>query len=296
MRDVVVAIDAGHGGDDPGAIGPSKLYEKDVVLSIAKELARLFNQEPGFKGILIREGDYFIGLRKRTEIARQSQADLFLSIHADAFKTPKVSGASVYAISESGGTSETARWLAEKENRSDLIGGADGSLSLDDKDDELAGTLLDLLMTGSLATSLEIGEAILDPLGEVNKLHKKTVEQANFAVLKSPDIPSLLIESGYISNPGEEKRLGDRSHQQKLARAIFDGVRKSFFNKPPPGTYLAWRKSSPQVPATTYVIEQGDTLSGIALRHQVSFERLKEINGLRGDNIRVGQELKIPAG
>jgi len=295
MRDVVIAIDAGHGGDDPGAIGPGKLYEKDVVLGISIDLAQLFNKEPGFRAILVREGDYFVALRKRTEIARQNQAHVFLSIHADAFKTKNVSGASVYAISETGGTSETARWLAEKENRSDLIGGADGSISLDDKDDELAGVLLDLSRQRSLSSSFEIGEAILEQLGKVNKLHKRTVEQASFAVLKSPDIPSLLIESGYISNPGEEKRLGSRKHQGKLARAIFDGVRIYVVDNPPPGSYLAWLKQGSKGPAVTYVIEKGDTLSGIASRYQVNFKRLKQINGLRGDTIRVGQKLKIPA-
>ena len=171
MRDVVVAIDAGHGGDDPGAIGPGRIYEKHVVLGIARYLAALFEEEPGFRPVLVRTGDYFLALRKRTQLARQNQADIFLSIHADAFKTPKVSGASVYAISQKGATSETARWLAEKENRSDLIGGV-GSVSLDDKDDLLAGVLLDLSMTASLSASLEMGGDVLQQLGKVNKLHK----------------------------------------------------------------------------------------------------------------------------
>ena len=294
-RNVIVAIDAGHGGDDPGAIGPTRLYEKDVVLGIAKDLAALFNKEPGFKAVLVRKGDYFIALRKRTEIARESQADVFLSIHADAFKTPKVSGASVYAISQRGATSETARWLAEKENRSDLIGGV-GGVSLNDKDDLLAGVLLDLSMTESLSRSLEMGNAVLEQLGKVNKLHKKRVEQASFAVLKSPDIPSILIESGYISNPGEERRLGDRAHQGKLAKAIFEGVRSRIFSSPPTGSYLAWIKQGQNGPQVTHVIKRGDTLSEIAQRYRVSFEQLKAINGLRSDTIRIGQKLKIPTG
>ncbi|MBT4163050.1 MAG: LysM peptidoglycan-binding domain-containing protein, partial [Gammaproteobacteria bacterium] len=295
MRDVIVAIDAGHGGDDPGAIGPGKLYEKDVVFGIATNLRRMFEKESGFRAVLVREGDYFIALRQRTEIARKSQADVFLSIHADAFKTPKVSGASVYAISQKGATSETARWLAEKENRSDLIGGV-GSVSLDDKDDLLAGVLLDLSMTASLSFSLEMGNEVLTRLGRVNKLHKKNVEQAAFAVLKSPDIPSLLIETGYISNPGEARKLGTRSHQKKLAKAIFNGVRSSMQSNPPAGSYLAWVKQGNNQPAVTHVIERGDTLSEIASRYRVSFKRLKEINGLRSDTIRVGQKLKIPPG
>ena len=293
MRDVIIAIDAGHGGDDPGAIGPGKVYEKDVVLGVAKILHDLFEAEPGFRARLIREGDYYIALRKRTEIARRSQADVFLSIHADAFKTPKVSGASVYAISQKGATSETARWLAAKENRADLIGGV-GSVSLDDKDDLLAGVLLDLSMTASLSFSLEMGNQVLHALGKVNKLHKKRVEQAAFAVLKSPDIPSLLIETGYISNPGEARKLATKSHQQKLANAIFTGVRSSMAASPPAGTYLAWVKQGNEVQQVTHVIERGDTLSEIATRYRVNFKRLKDFNGLRTDKIRIGQTLKIP--
>ncbi|MDA0977666.1 MAG: N-acetylmuramoyl-L-alanine amidase [Proteobacteria bacterium] len=295
MRDVIVAIDAGHGGDDPGALGSGNVMEKDVVLSIAKYLHDMFEREPGFKAVLIREGDYYIALRKRTEIARRSQADVFLSIHADAFITPKVSGASVYAISQRGATSEAARWLAEKENRADLIGGV-GSVSLDDKDDLLAGVLLDLSMTASLSFSLEMGNEVLNRLGKFNKLHKRTVEQAAFAVLKSPDIPSLLIETGYISNPGEARKLATSSHQRRLARAIFDGVRVSLRENPPTGTYLAWVKQGEPADGVTHVIESGDTLSEIASRYRVSFQRLKEINGLRSDTIRIGQKLKIPPG
>lgn len=293
MRDVVIAIDAGHGGDDPGAIGPTRLYEKDVVLNIARDLAVLFDKEPGFRSVLVRKGDYFIAHRKRTDIARESQADAFLSIHADAFKTPKVSGASVYAISQKGATSETARWLAEKENRSDLIGGV-GSVSLNDKDDLLAGILLDLSMTASLSLSLEMGESVLQELAKINKLHKKSVEQAAFAVLKSPDIPSLLIETGFISNPGEERRLGNRQHQGKLARAIFEGLRSAMVRNPPTGSYLAWVKEGRESTAVTHIIERGDTLSEIASRYRVSSKQLKAINGLRGDTIQVGQKLKIP--
>ena len=295
MRDVVIAIDAGHGGDDPGAVGHGDLYEKDVVLSIARKLHALFEQEPGFKSKLIREGDYYLALRERTEIARNSQADVFLSIHADAFKTPKVSGASVYAISQKGATSEAARWLAEKENRADLIGGV-GSVPLDDKDDLLAGVLLDLSMTASLSFSLEMGTSVLASLKRVNKLHKQSVEQAGFAVLKSPDIPSLLIETGYISNPGEAKMLATRNHQEKLANAIFDGVRTSMLGNPPNGSYLAWVKQGKGNEAITHVIERGDTLSEIATRYDVSFKQLKAFNGLRSDTIRVGQKLKIPPG
>lgn len=293
MRDVVIAIDAGHGGDDPGAIGPGNLFEKHVVLAISKKLREMFEKEPGFRATLVRTGDYYIGLRKRTEIARRSQADVFLSIHADAFRTPSVSGASVFAISQKGATSETARWLAERENRADLIGGV-GSVSLDDKDDLLAGVLLDLSMTASLSASLDMGNQVLKEMGKVNKLHKKRVEQASFAVLKSPDIPSLLIETGFISNPGEARKLSNKDHQRKMAKAIFVGVRNAMQANPPAGSYLAWVKEGRQDEAVTYVIERGDTLSEIAFRHRVSFEKLKDFNGLRSDTIRIGQKLKIP--
>ncbi len=295
MRDVIIAIDAGHGGDDPGALGPGKLYEKDVVLGIAKKLHVLFEQEPGFRSKLIREGDYYVALRKRTEIARSSQADVFLSIHADAFKTSKVSGASVYAISQKGATSETARWLAEKENMADLIGGV-GSVSLGDREDEVAEILLDLAQTHSLSFSLEIGDSVLGNLKKVNKLHKKTVEQAAFAVLKSPEIPSLLIETGYISNPAEARKLATRSHQARLANAIFKGVKNSMQSRPPDGSYLAWVKQGKSDEAKTHVIERGDTLSEIAERYRVPFRKLKDFNGLRNDTIRLGQTLKIPPG
>ena len=292
VRDVIISIDAGHGGDDPGAIGADGLYEKDVVFSIASLLHGFFNAEPGFRSKLIREGDYYVALRERTEIARKSQSDIFLSIHADAFKTLAVSGASVYAISRKGATSETARWLAEKENRADLIGGV-GSVPLDDKDDLLAGVLLDLSMDYSMDTSLHVGRNILNQLGKVSRLHKKGVEQAAFAVLKSPDIPSLLIEIGYISNPDEARKLAMKSHQQKLARAIFRGVHSAMRERPPDGSWLAWVK---QGKAVTHVIESGDTLSEIAYRYRVSFEKLKDSNGLRNDTIYVGQKLIIPSG
>ncbi len=293
MRDVVIAIDAGHGGDDPGAVGHGKLYEKHVVLGIAKDVERLFDQEPGYKGVLVRTGDYYVGLRKRTEIARDSKADLFVSIHADAFKNPKAHGASVYAISQKGATSETARWLAEKENRADLIGGV-GGVSLDDKDDLLAGVLLDLSMTHSLAASLEMGASVLKHLGSVNRLHKKRVEQAGFVVLKSPDVPSILVETGYISNPQEASRLKTRSHQRNLAQAIYKGIRDYVEKSPPAGSFIAWKKNEQNQSMLTHIIKRGDTLSEIASRYRVSTDQLRKFNGLNGDMIRIGQVLKIP--
>ena len=292
-RNLVIAIDAGHGGDDPGAIGPKRIYEKTVVLDIAKALQKEANRHPGYQAILTRGGDYYVAHRKRTAIAREHQADVFISIHADAWKTPDASGASVYAISESGATSETALWLAEKENRADLIGGV-GSVSLDDKDDVLAEVLLDLSMTASLSSSILIGESVLSALKPFNKLHKSKVEQASFIVLKSPDIPSILVETGFISNPGEANRLASKAHQEKLASAIFKGVDAYFRTNPPPGTLLASRSAQQPGTAMTYKIRRGDTLSEIAERFQVSSAQIKELNSLRSDKIRIGQVLEIP--
>ena len=289
-RDVVIAVDAGHGGDDPGAIGPGRLYEKDVVLAIATKLSAMFDKEPGFKAELTRKGDYYLAHRKRTDIARQAEADVFISIHADAFKTPDASGASVYVISQKGATSETARWLAEKENRADLIGG----VGLDDKDDVLAGVLLDLTSTHSLSASLDMGQQVLNAIKPLNHLHKKQVEQAAFLVLKSPDIPSLLIETGFISNPAEAKKLRTRAHQERMAKAIYTGVKSYVGRNPPLGSYLAWKNQVKPADLATYKIVRGDTLSAIAFKHSVSAERLKTYNGLRNDRIKIGQLLKIP--
>lgn len=293
MRDIIIAIDAGHGGDDPGAIGPNKLYEKTVVMAIAKKLQQYFERDAGYKVVMIRTGDYYVGLKKRTQLAYQSRADVFLSIHADSFQSPKASGASVYAISQRGATSETAKRVAEKENRADLIGGA-GIISMDDKDDLLAGVLLDLAMTASLAASIEMGGNVLDQIKPINKLHKARVEQAAFAVLKSPDIPSLLIETGFITNPGESKKLKSAKHQDRIARAIFTGVNQYMQSYPPEGSYFAWKRRGGGNTLATYKIVRGDTLSGIAVKHRVSAKSIMSVNGLDNAKIRIGQVLKIP--
>jgi len=293
MRDVIIAIDAGHGGDDPGAIGFGKLYEKHVVLSIANRMNALLEKETGFKGYMVRSGDYYIEHRKRTQLAREKKSDIFISIHADAFESAQPRGASVYAVSEKGATSETARWLSESENRADLIGGA-GTLSLDDKDDLLAEVLLDLSVTQSLSTSLEVGSSVIRSLKSSTKMHTDKVEQAAFAVLKSPDMPSILVETGFISNPKDAAALKSSAHQQKLARAIVAGVKNYMLLNPPEGSYLAWKKDQDQEQLLTYVIERGDTLTGIADRYKVSAETIKRVNGLRNDQILIGQILKIP--
>ncbi|MFF7062898.1 N-acetylmuramoyl-L-alanine amidase [Pseudomonas sp. NPDC008258] len=295
-RDIVVAIDAGHGGEDPGASGSRGQHEKDIVLQIAKELQRQINSEKGFRAELTRTGDYFIPLRKRTEIARKKGADLFISIHADAAPSRAAFGASVFALSDRGATSETARWLADTENRSDLIGGA-GNVSLDDKDRMLAGVLLDLSMTATLSSSLNVGQKVLGNMGRVTSLHKQRVEQAGFMVLKSPDIPSILVETGFISNNNEAAKLATASHQQALARSIHTGVRQYFQQNPPPGTYIAWLRDTGKIAAgpREHTVRPGETLAMLAVRYQVNVASLRSTNSLKTDELKVGQRLDIPA-
>ncbi|MAC33203.1 MAG: N-acetylmuramoyl-L-alanine amidase [Haliea sp.] len=287
-RDIIVAIDAGHGGEDPGAIGPNRLREKDVVLAISKELQKLLEQDSGFSPTLIRTGDYYISLKGRRDLARQRQADLFVSIHADAFKRREANGASVYMLSTRGASSTTASYLAQRENEADLVGG----VRLSDKDDVLAGVLADLSMTSTLDHSARVGDKVLRRMDTIARLHKRNVEQAGFAVLKSPDIPSILVETGFISNPGEASKLATRDYQRKVAQAIHAGIRDWFLHSPPAGTLLAWQKEQG---GQEYVIARGDTLSDIAQRFNVSVNDLRAHNGLNGSRILVGQTLKIPA-
>ena len=290
LRPVVIAIDAGHGGEDPGAIGANKVYEKRITLSIARKLAARFNETPGYRAVLVRTGDYYIPLRRRTQIAHRERAHLFLSIHADAFRKPEVSGASVYMLSERGADSEMARYLAEKENRSDLFGGV-SDVSLDDMEPYLRQTLTDLSMQGKRRQSSAVGGEVLSQLNQVTKLHKKQVGHAGFVVLKAPDIPSLLIETGFISNPTEARRLNQAEHQGKIVRAIHQGVVSYWRANPPPGTLLAHRASG----GLDHRIERGDTLSGIAAQYGTTVARIRQANGLAGNRIRVGQVLTIPA-
>jgi len=290
-RDVVIAIDAGHGGDDPGAIGPKRIQEKHVVLQIARKVQRRVSSVRGFQGELIRTGDYYLPHRKRTQLARNKRADLFVSVHADAFKQARVNGASVYTLSDRGATSETAAWLAERENRADLLGGV-GDVSLTDKDPVLAHVLLDLSMDANRSQSINAGASVLANLGRVTKLHKSRVEQAAFIVLKSPDMPSILVETGFISNPDEARRLSQAEHQDNVARAIATGIEQYMRGNPPPGTLLAANQI--QRGDMRYTIVRGDTLSTIAMRYGISSRILKAKNGLRNDNIKVGQVLVIP--
>ncbi|KAF1009668.1 MAG: N-acetylmuramoyl-L-alanine amidase AmiC [Luteibacter sp.] len=234
-RKVIVAIDPGHGGEDPGARGATGLREKDVTLAVGKELAEQINRQPGMQAFLTRTGDYFIPLKRRYEIAREHNADMFVSIHADAFKNSDAKGSSVWVLSPRGKTSEAARWLADRENRADLVGG----VSLDDKDDTLAAVLLDLQQGYAMQASESIASNVLKALGKLGPTHRGYVERANFVVLRSPDVPSILVETAFITNPAEERRLRDDSHRRDLASAVLGGVRNYFESMPPPGTWFA---------------------------------------------------------
>ncbi|MBK1691157.1 N-acetylmuramoyl-L-alanine amidase [Ectothiorhodospira mobilis] len=284
-RDVIVAIDAGHGGKDPGAIGPGGTYEKDVVLAIARRLEALVAAEPGMKPVMTRTGDYFLPLRERIRTARARHADVFLSIHADAVPQRSVRGSSVYMLSQRGASSEAARFLAQRENAVDARLGA---VPISDKDDVLASVLLDLSQTATLEASNTLAEELLQQLARVGHVHRSTVERAGFAVLKAPDVPSVLVETAFISNPQEERRLRTEEFQRNTARALLAGLRDYFSVHAPPGTLLA------EAGGDRHVIRRGETLSAIADRYQVPLSHLRRHNNLDGDLIRVGQVLEIP--
>lgn len=282
VRNFVVAVDAGHGGEDPGATGPHGTREKDVTLKIARRLAKLINAQPEMHAVLTRDGDYYVGLRQRIVEARKAKADLFVSIHADAFNDPSAHGSSVYVLSNRGATSEHARWLARRENASDLVGG----VSLKDKDDALASFMLDLSQSASIEASLDFGNRLLHGLRSISTLHKHKVQQAGFLVLKSPDIPSVLIETAFISNPAEEKKLRGSRYQKQLASAILTGI-KGYVASYRPRVYA---NATPR----THVVKPGDTLSGIADQYGVDAAQLQRLNGLKNDVIQVGAKLNIP--
>lgn len=242
-RDIMVVVDPGHGGKDPGAVGARGEREKDVVLSIARLLAKRLKREKGFDVKLVRNDDFFVPLRKRVEIARQHKADLFISVHADAAPRLTASGASVFALSEGGATSATARFMAQRENGVDLLG-ASSLLNLKDKDPMLAGVILDMSMSATIAASLQLGSTVLDSLSGITSLHQKRVEQAGFAVLKSPDVPSILVETGFISNSRDSQRLVTARHQQAIADGLFQGLQRYFERNPPVNSYMAWLKET----------------------------------------------------
>lgn len=284
-RDAIIAIDAGHGGKDPGAVGRRGTYEKVIVLSIAKRLKNLVDRERGMRAVMIRNRDTYVPLRTRINKASRLNADLFISIHADASVNRRAKGSSVYVLSQRGATSEAARILAKRENAADKIGG----VSLDDKDKVLKSVLVDLSQTATIDASIDLAEDILYELGAIGNLLHKRVEQAGFAVLKSPDIPSVLVETAFISNPQEEQRLRTRAHQQKLAGAILKGIRRYLKDHAQSDMLLAASGSASQ-----HVIRRGETLSAIANYYQVGIGELRRANALKSDKIRAGQVLKIP--
>lgn len=288
-RKIIIAIDAGHGGIDPGALGPNGLLEKDVVLAIAKKLEAKINAQPGYNAVMVRSADYFVKLGQRRRMARHAQADLMLSIHADAFSDAQAHGASVYALSTRGASSATARFLANKANNSDLVGG----VSLKEKDSMLAGVLADLSMTASMDMSLKVGAEVLQDLGHIARLHSKKVGQAAFAVLKSPDVPSILVETGFISNPDEAKKLSTKAYQEKMANAIYQGIHRYFSNNPPADTMLAWKKDRRQL-EIRHVVSRGESLSVIAANYGISESALRKRNGISKSAINIGQILTIP--
>ena len=280
-RNVIVAIDAGHGGEDPGAIGHRGVREKDVVMAIAKRLATYIGRESGMQAVMVRDGDYYISLRERIRRARQARADLFISIHADSFHDRRAHGASIYILSPNGATDEMSRWLAEKENGADLIGG----VRLDDKDDALASVLLDLSQNASIEASYEAANDVLKAFRPLLRMHKKEVQRAGFVVLKAPDVPSMLVETAFITNPRDERRLNTPAEQARIAKAMLKGVRRFFNQRPPEGTVFASRR---------HTIARGDTLSELAAQYHVSIANLRSVNGLKGDRLRIGQVIRIP--
>jgi N-acetylmuramoyl-L-alanine amidase len=321
QRQVIVAVDAGHGGKDQGAHGPDGTLEKDVTLAVARDLAAQINRQPGMKAILTRDGDYFIPLKQRYEIARQNQADLFVAIHADSYTSSDARGSSVWVLSSRGKSSVAAQMLADRENSSDLIGG----VSLAAENDSLASVLLDMQQGWAVQASETVAQNVLNALSALGPTHRGYVEHANFVVLRSPDVPSILVETAFISNPMEEHKLRDSGHQQELATAVMDGVKSYFMNNPPPGTWFAVEaarrkgivvdggsevasvgKSAEKVadsdagaPADSDVrdmhrVEAGESLRSIAKQYGVSVDALKNINGISTNSVRPGMMLEIP--
>lgn len=289
-RDFVVAIDAGHGGEDPGAMGRRyRTREKDVTLGIARELARLVAREPGMRPVLIRDGDYYVSLRSRYEKARRRRADVFISIHADAVPGRQAYGSSVYVLSDKGASNAMARRLADKENASDLIGG----VSLNDKDDVLAHVLLDLTHTKTKQDSHGLAADILAELQRVGPVHMGNVAQAGFAVLKAPDIPSVLVETAFISNPSEEKKLRTSAFQRRLADSLFRGVKHHLARAPAP-TPVPVQAASTAEPARQHVVRRGETLTSIARQYNIHVDALRFLNDLRDTDLHVGLRLLIP--
>lgn len=287
-RDIVIAIDAGHGGEDPGSIGPSGFYEKNITLPVATQLARLINAQPGMKAMMVRTNDYYIHVNKRTEIARGQQADLLVSIHADAFTSPQPRGASVWVLSMRRATTEVGRMLEQTERHSELLGGVAEIIKDSVNERYLAQTVLDLSMNHSMITAHQVASEVLLELDRIAFLHKKEPQAASLGVLKAPDIPSILVEIGFISNPQEEKLLKSASHQSKLAQSLFTALKRHFEKSPPADSLFAQQRSR------EHRVSAGESLSLLAQRYNVSIDDLRHINKLSSDSINVGQTLRIP--
>ena len=291
QRDLVIAVDAGHGGEDPGAIGQAGTREKDVTLKVARLLADRINAEPGMRAVLTRSGDYFVPFRQRLKRARENQADLFVSVHADAFVNRSVRGSSVYVLSSGRASNEAARWLADRENAADLIGG----VSLDDKSDVLASVLLDLSQNAVIIASRQAAANVLSELDRVGDLKKSEVQHASLIVLTSPDIPSMLVETAFISNPQEERKLRDPVQQARLASAIHAGLRRYFYDNPPPGTRVAQLAALERGRPLRHVVAAGESLTELAGRYAVSVDSLQRLNNIAGDALMAGTVIEIPA-
>ena len=290
-RDIVIVIDAGHGGEDPGSIGPSGSYEKNVTLGIAKRLESLIGKEKGIKAVMTRTGDYYLSPNKRPQLARKHKADMFVSIHADAFTTPEPRGASVWVLSMKRANTELGRWLERTEQHSELLGGAAEIIQDTANERYLAQTFLDMSMDHSLTTSYDVSRDMLKHLKNVTSLHKEKPQGASFAVLTSPDIPSILVEMGFISNPQEEKNLNWSRYRQKMAQSLFNGLKQHFKGSPPDGSLWAkWKQEN-----RTHRVRSGESLSLLAQRYNVQISTLKKANNLNTDVVRIGQVLTIPS-
>lgn len=288
--DIIVAIDAGHGGEDPGSIGPTRKYEKHATLSISQKIAQQLNSIPGIKAVMTRRGDYFVNLNKRSSIARKNKAHLLISVHADSFRSPKPRGGSVFVLNMSRANSEIARWVEKQEQQSELLGGAGEVLSKTNTDKNVSQTLLDLQFSHSQKEGYKVATHILKEMGKVTRLHKRDPVHASLAVLKSPDIPSVLVETGFISNPTEEKLLFQRTHQDKLARALTKAIVQYFETTPPEGTLFAQRRN-----AKKHKVSRGESLSVISKKYGVSTQALMRANNLKSSGLAIGQVLIIPA-
>lgn len=286
-RKVTIAIDAGHGGNDPGSIGPTGLQEKGVVLNIAKALADMINADPGMQAYLIRSGDYYVGLRGRSRKAEEINADLLISIHADAFTSPQPRGASVWVLSTRRANTELGRLLEDKERLGDVLAGIESSEA--DQNSQLQRMLAGMQLDGIMTIGFEAAQEVVGELGKITRLHKREPQHASFAVLTAGNVPSMLVETGFISNPEEEKLLASNKHQQQLARAIYNGVRAHFTRKPPDGTLFATSRSM------EHVVKRGESLSVIAKRYNTTVAKIKQHNNLTSDTVRVGQKLQIPS-